>query len=145
MHNISFRKGKIKMSHRNKSILYSTILFVLLLTACGGGNGDGTTEGADAGKTLFEQSILEGQPGCVTCHSREPGVVLVGPSLATIGREAEGRVAGQSGEEYVRQSILEPDAYVVSGYPAGTMPKVWVDVLSDEQVDQLVAYLQTLK
>lgn len=133
------------MSHRRKSLIYALILFALLVTACGGGTEEENKEGAEAGKALFEQSVVGGQPGCVTCHSREPGVTLVGPSLATIGSEAGDRMADLPAEEYLRQSILEPDAHVVTGYPAGTMPKVWGDVLSDEQVDQLVAYLLTLK
>jgi hypothetical protein len=54
-------------------------------------------------------------------------------------------VEGLSAEDYLHQSILEPDAYVVSGFPEGTMPKVWGDVLSDEQVDQLIAYLLTFQ
>jgi L-cysteine S-thiosulfotransferase len=133
------------MSHRSKCIFHALILFFLLLTACGGGSGEEDKEGIEAGKALFEQSIVGGQPGCVTCHSRESGVTLVGPSLAKIGREAGERVSGQSAEDYLHQSILDPDAYVVTGFPAGTMPKVWGDVLIDEQVEQLVAYMLTLK
>lgn len=133
------------MSHRNISMVYLLFLFVLLLAACGSGSGSEDNEGVEAGKALFEQSILGGQTGCTTCHSLEPGVVLVGPSLAIIGSEAEGRVTGQSAEEYLRQSILDPDAFVVMDYPAGTMPKVYGDVLSNDEVGQLVAYLQTLK
>lgn len=134
------------MFRRNHWIaVLGAILVMLLITACGGSNGGKETGDAEEGKTLFEQTIIEGQPGCVTCHSREPGVVLVGPSLANIGNEAAQMVPDMSAEEYLRQSILEPDAYVVEGFPSGTMPKVWGDVLSEQQVDQLVAYLLTLK
>jgi mono/diheme cytochrome c family protein len=142
---ISIWEGKSNMSHRSKRIISAMILIMVLVTACGNGNGEENKEGAEAGKALFEQSVVGGQPGCVTCHSREAGVTLVGPSLATIGSEAGERVADLSAEEYLRQSILEPDAFVVSGFPSGTMPKVWGDVLSEEQIGQLLAYLVTLK
>lgn len=121
------------------------ILFLLIVAACGGGTGSENGGDVEAGKALFEKSVLEGQAGCVTCHSREPGVVLVGPSLANIGNEAVEMVPDMTAEEYLRQSILQPDAFVVGGFPAGTMPKVWGDVLSTQQVDQLIAYLLTLK
>jgi hypothetical protein len=64
--------------------------------------------------------------------------------MAGIAGRAGGVVSGMSAEDYLRQSILEPDAHLVEGFPAGTMPQVWSDVLSTEQVDQLIAYLMTL-
>lgn len=135
------------MSHRIRSrTLVGMLLFTVLIAACGGGGNGGENGGeVEAGKALFEKSVLEGQAGCVTCHSREPGVVLVGPSLANIGHEAGGMVQDMNAEDYLRQSILQPDAFIVESFPAGTMPKVWGDVLSTGQVDQLIAYLLTLK
>jgi cytochrome c oxidase subunit 2 len=52
---------------------------------------------------------------------------------------------GSRGDAYIRESILDPNAVLVDGFPADTMPNVWGDELSSEQVDQLVAYLLTLK
>ena len=63
--------------------------------------------------------------------------MIVGPSLQGIGSRHD--------EAYIRQSILDPNAVVVEGFPADTMPAVWGTELSGEQVDQLVAYLLTLK
>ena len=95
------------------------------------------------GKELFHQNPLGQNAGCVTCHSTEPGVQLVGPSLAGIATTAAERVDGMSAEDYIRQSILEPNAYTVEGFPEGLMP-AYSD-LSPEQIDALVAYLMTLK
>jgi len=95
------------------------------------------------GKELFNQNPLGQNAGCVTCHSTEPGVQLVGPSLAGIATTAAERVDGMSAEDYIRQSILEPNAYTVEGFPEGLMP-AYSD-LSPEQIDALVAYLMTLK
>ena len=121
------------------------VIAAFVVAACGGGGGGGGDDAAAAGKKLFEQSVIEGEPGCSTCHSLEPGKTIVGPSLAGLASRAGSTVPGMSAEEYIRQSILDPDAHVVEGFPAGTMPKVWGDILSEEQINQLVAFLMTLK
>ncbi|MEJ2748978.1 MAG: cytochrome c [Anaerolineae bacterium] len=131
-----------------RKIVYFILLAALALTvaACGGGDSD-DAGGADvaAGKKLFTSQIIGTQPGCITCHSLTPDEVIVGPSMAGIASRAGSRVPGLSAEEYIRQSILEPDAYLVETFPAGTMPQVWGQELSDDQVNQIVAYLMTLK
>jgi mono/diheme cytochrome c family protein len=128
------------------SLLFILILaLTVVLTACGGGGGETTDSAAKAGEELFAQTVIGSQAGCATCHSLEAGVVIVGPSMAGIGSRAGSTVSGQSAEEYLKDSILHPDSHLVEGFPAGTMPQVWGDELSSEQVDQLVAYLLTLK
>jgi cytochrome c2 len=72
----------------------------------------------------------------------ELGKTLVGPSLAGIAGRAGNTVAGQSAEQYLRQSITEPDAHVAKGFQKGLMLKVQ---LTDAQVSDLTAYLLTLK
>jgi cytochrome c len=47
--------------------------------------------------------------------------------------------------EYLRQSIVDPDAYVVEGYRAGQMLPVYAERLSPEQIEALVDYLLTLQ
>ncbi len=115
-------------------------LVVLLVAACGGGGKETSGGNMDpdvaAGKALFEQTTLEGNPGCVTCHSIEPGKTVVGPSLAGIASK---------GEDFIRESIVNPDADVTEGFPAGTMPPDYGQKLSEAQINQLVKYLMTLK
>lgn len=127
----------------SKSVLPILILLALVLSACGGG---ATPVGdAAAGEALFNQEAIDSAPGCITCHSTQPGEVLVGPSQAGIATTAAQRVEGQSAEEYLRTSILEPNAYVVDGFAPDVMYQEYEQVLSDEQVDNLVAYLLTLE
>lgn len=130
---------------KNLSLIL-TLVFILsvVLIACGG-SGEATDDTASAGEKLFAQTVTGAQAGCITCHSLDAGVVIVGPSMAGIAGRAGSTVAGQSAEDYLSESILNPDAYLVEGFPAGTMPQVWGDELTDEQVDQLVAYMLTLK
>lgn len=132
-------------------ILVLALLLVASLVACGGepaptgGESEPAGGNADAGEALFAQTSAGTLPGCVTCHSLEPGVALVGPSVANVGAEAGSRVSGLSAEEYLRQSIVEPNAYVVEGFGEGIMPAGYGDALSSEQVDDLVAYLLSLE
>ncbi len=116
----------------------------LLLAACGGGSSDPKVQ---AGKDLFNQSTIGANAGCVTCHSLDKGVVIVGPSFAGIGTSAATMVPGLSAEAYIRQSIEEPDTFITPGFEdkKGVMPQDWKTVLTPEQEDDLVAYLLSLK
>jgi mono/diheme cytochrome c family protein len=131
---------------KKKLSLVLMLVFVLsvVLTACGGGGGE-SDDAAATGEKLFAQTVTGSQAGCITCHSLDAGVVIVGPSMAGIGSRAGSIVSGQSAEDYLRESILTPDAHLVEGFPAGTMPQVWSDELTSEQIDQLIAYMLTLK
>lgn len=122
-----------------------TLVLLLGLAACGGdtgGNGGQAAGDPAAGQTVYNQVA---SPACNTCHSLEPGVTLVGPSLANIGTEAGNRVSGQSAAEYLHQSIVEPDAHVVEGFTPGIMPSTYGSQLTAQQINDMVAYLQTLR
>jgi len=137
------------MNRKNLLFLGMILVFSLLLSACGSNSSTVENIGEDvriqAGRELFAQTILGTQTGCKTCHSLDEGVIIVGPSLAGIGARGGETVPGVSAEEYIRESILDSDVYLVEGFPAGTMPNVWGEQLSDEQIDDLVAYLLSLK
>jgi nitric oxide reductase subunit C len=108
---------------------------------------------AELGRALFNGT----PPGCAACHSIAPGVNLVGPSLAGIPATAASRIRasdyhGQAKDAagYIRESIVNPNAHVLQGptYAAGGrsfMPPDYGETLKAEQIDQIVAYLLTLK
>jgi mono/diheme cytochrome c family protein len=130
-----------------KQTILLALFAVLAVALAGCGGGESAGGAAAAGEELFNQSVIDSTPGCVTCHSLEPGEVIVGPSLAGFGEEAEeeGEAEGMSAEEFVRQSIVEPDAVLSEGYDAGIMPGNYEDVLSQEQLDNLVEFLLSLE
>lgn len=107
-------------------------------TSRGLGSGD-PSEGA----ALFGQPTIAGTPGCVVCHSLEQGVRMVGPSMADAGAAANGAVEGMSAQDYLRQSIVEPDAHIKEDYTPGLMFQDYGDTLSAQQIDDLVAFLMT--
>ncbi|MEW5938421.1 MAG: cytochrome b N-terminal domain-containing protein [Chloroflexota bacterium] len=97
------------------------------------------------GERIFFEASTGTNAGCRICHSLDPDVVIVGPSLAGVATRAETRVPGLTAEQYLRQSILEPNAFVVPGFPAGQMLQNFGKILAPEQIDNLVAFLLTLK
>lgn len=135
-----------------KLAVFLMVLLVLSLVACGGesapAGGDAEPAGpgdAAAGKAIFNQSLIGTQAGCMTCHSLEPGVAMVGPSLGTIGTDAGSRVSGVSAEDFLRKAITEPDADIAEGFAAGIMPAALANELSAQEVNDLIAFLLTLK
>jgi len=100
---------------------------------------------ADAGSSLYFETTLGVNTGCRVCHSLDPGVVIVGPSFDGVGIRAATRVPGLTAEEYLHQSIVDPDAFVVPGFDHGVMLQNFEETLAPEQIDNLVAFLLTLK
>jgi cytochrome c551/c552 len=133
-------------------LLVLLLIVVLSLVACGGESAPAGDQGevagagdAAAGRRLFDQNLIGTQAGCMTCHSLEPGVNMVGPSLANIGADAGSRVPGVSAEEYLQEAITMPDAHIVEGFSPGIMPAALAEELSAQDVDNLVAFLLTLQ
>jgi len=106
---------------------------------------------------LGERVFRSAAPACVACHSVAPGVNMAGPSLAGVSARAQALLAssdykGQAKDAagYIRESILHPSAHVVPGpmYSANGvsfMPTTYEKSLTAAQIDQLVAYLSSLK
>jgi nitric oxide reductase subunit C len=104
------------------------------------------------GEAVFKRS----PPACFGCHALQQGVTLVGPSLAglvtrteVLLKSADYKGAARTPEEYIKESIVNPHAYVVPGatFSVGgqsTMPPL-ASVLKPDEIDQLVAYLATFK
>jgi mono/diheme cytochrome c family protein len=86
------------------------------------------------------------ESGCIGCHTIEGlSTGTVGPNLTQIGTEAADMVSGLSAEEYIRQSILTPNTFIVEGFPESVMPQNFGDSLSQGQLDDLVAFLLAQK
>lgn len=96
-------------------------------------------EGVDPGKVVFSNA------GCTACHTISGfSQGVVGPALDGIGTRAGTVIDGYSAEEYIRESILDPNAYIVEEFDADVMPQNFSDILDDQALDDLVNYLLTL-
>lgn len=150
---------------KRAALLAPVVLVVAMgLSACGGGEEAApdesdnapaaaetsetveTSEAADnesmaqAGRELYDTGGPTGT-ACSTCHTLD-GTTLVGPSFEGISERAGDRIEGMSAEEYLHQSIVDPSVHLVEGYD-DLMPDVYGDQLSEEQVNELVAFLMT--
>ena len=79
--------------------------------------------------------------GCGGCHAFEPAGTdaEVGPALDDVAARAE--ATGLAPDDFIRQSIVDPNALLASGYQPDVMPTTYESSLSDEQLDSLVQYL----
>jgi disulfide bond formation protein DsbB len=71
--------------------------------------------------------------GCVACHDITADTRLIGPPLTKVGERL-------SAAE-IRQSIVDPNAVIAEGYAKGLMIANFADILTAEELDQLVGYL----
>ena len=98
---------------------------------------DASTGDAAAGQALFTGNSIS---VCTACHSTGADKV-VGPGLAGVYERAGKRTALDA-DAYIEQSLREPQAFLVDGFPAA-MPSF--DQFSVGEVRDLIAYLKTLK
>ena len=91
--------------------------------------------GSAAGKALYDSN------GCGGCHTFKPAASTgkVGPDLNNLAADATKANRG-SLEQYTRESIEDPDAYIVPGFPKGVMP-AFKGKLTDSQINELVSFL----
>ncbi len=95
----------------------------------------GGQQNAAAGKAVFDAS------GCGACHTLAAAGAhgAVGPDLDKLPAEAQR--AGTPLEQFVRESIVDPGAYVEPSYPDGVMPGNFGQTIKKSDLDALVQYL----
>ena len=79
--------------------------------------------------------------GCAGCHTFGPARSngTIGPNLDELAAAAGKREPGRSAEEYVRESLLKPDAFLAPGF-GNAMPS-FDGRLTDKQIQTLIDYL----
>lgn len=121
--------------------LFVLVALALSVVACGGGG--------------EQQQPAAGSQAPVAKGNAENGKQLFAQSvLAGIASRAGSTVPGESAEQYIRTSIVNTNAHLAVGCninapdepcAANLMPQDWAQKLTPEQIDDLVAYLLTLK
>jgi mono/diheme cytochrome c family protein len=79
--------------------------------------------------------------GCAGCHQFAPAGSngTIGPSLDDLSSAAGDREPGTSAEDYIRESLTNPEAFLVEGF-GNAMPS-YEGRLTDQQVGALTDYL----
>jgi nitrite reductase (NO-forming)/hydroxylamine reductase len=136
---------------RSKLLWIGFALLSGLLAACR--SGAPAEVGAETAGPVFQKG------GCVACHVIPgiPGAVgTIGPDLSRMGAKAQeyldtGEYGGeaQSAAEFIRESILTPDAFLAAECPnghcqPGQMPATLADLLTDKEIEIAVQYLLSL-
>ena len=91
------------------------------------------------GRQTIDGRVVFLTKGCTSCHSLD-GVSTtgqIGPNLTGLADRAGDRVEDLEAEDYIRQSVLDPEAFVVDGFGA-FMPTLPLDT---EELDALVEFL----
>jgi cytochrome c oxidase subunit 2 len=87
--------------------------------------------------------------GCIGCHFDAGGSPPVGPSLSALAGSKvvlDGAETVVATDGYLTQSIADPDAQVVQGFPKGLMSaRVTPQHPTGAEIKALVAYIKTLK
>jgi mono/diheme cytochrome c family protein len=100
----------------------------------------------DQGQELFSKANTEmpDNISCSSCHTVDGTETQWAPSLAGVYEVAGSRVDGLSDVDYLRESIVDPYAFRGDGVWPYAMPLGFADVLSQEQIDNLIAFVMTL-
>jgi cytochrome c oxidase subunit 2 len=88
--------------------------------------------------------ILTVKNGCVGCHSID-GTKMTGPTWFGLAGSKVDLADGSTvtaDDAYIHESIVNPNAKVVAGFPVGIMPPF---TLTDPEIANIIAYIKTLK
>ena len=101
-------------------------------TSSGGGAGN-----AAAGKAVFAAN------GCANCHTFTAAGSngTIGPNLDTAPAESAKADGNMALAAFIKQSIVQPNAYIAKGYTKGLMPGNFGSQLSSTQINDLVAFI----
>jgi mono/diheme cytochrome c family protein len=88
------------------------------------------------GKSVFASN------GCGACHTFRPAgsSATIGPDLDT-KPALDAKKSNMQLAAFIRESIVNPNAYIASGYAKGVMPQTFGSTLTKTQLDDLVAFI----
>jgi cytochrome c oxidase subunit 2 len=116
----------------------------------GGAPAGGGAGGADPALVEKGQQLAT-QFGCVACHSAT-GAAGVGPTwkgLAGSQSELDNGQKVTADDNYLQESILQPDAKIVKGFPKGVMAGAVAaaepQLQQPDNLNALLAYIKSLK
>lgn len=133
-----------------RRLVFAGALLALVAAGCGSEGIVGPTPQTVVGSLPKAAPIAQGDPaagkqlyaanGCGGCHTFKPAgsTGKVGPDLDKLAADAKKANRG-SLAQYTAESITNPNAYVVPGFPSGVMPQF--TSLTSKQVADLVAFL----
>jgi cytochrome c2 len=107
-----------------------------------------TSETSDTTETVDPQVLIDlgmglaQSTGCTACHSTD-GAQSVGPTWLGLYGKTRTLTDGSevvADDAYIKESVLEPSAKVVEGFPPAMPAYQW----DEDQIQALIAYIQSL-
>ena len=138
---------------------------IVLIVACGGAEPEPAATSAPAppttapaattappagnnvGDAATRGQVLAVNNGCLACHSID-GSISVGPSWKGLYEREVPLSDGSTAiadDLYIRESIADPNAKVVEGFPPSVMPAIFGSTLSDSDIEAITDYIKELE
>jgi cytochrome c oxidase subunit II len=92
--------------------------------------------------------VLLRKNGCLACHSLD-GSKIVGPTFKGLyGRKVQvqtdkGEITEDATDDYIKRSILDPNAEIVNGFNKGLMQS-YKDILSNQDINSILTYFKSM-
>jgi cytochrome c oxidase subunit 2 len=101
-------------------------------------SGSGSGSGSSAGLAVFQAN------GCASCHTFTPAGASgkIGPDLDKLKEEAP-KAGDANLVAFIKQSIVDPNAYIAPGFQANLMPSIFGQLIPAPKLNDLVQYLAT--
>ena len=129
---------------RRRLLAITLLSSAVAVAGCGSGETVTPTPETVQG-TIAQATVAEGDPaagkevyaaqGCGSCHTFEEA-----GSTGQVGPNLDESLQGDDAD-FIRESIVDPDAEIAEGYQPGVMPS-FEGQLSDTEIEALVEYLQ---
>jgi mono/diheme cytochrome c family protein len=91
------------------------------------------------------QTIYNGAYACAGCHGNEVVAPLTETQWAAATTGADGRPYSDEPERYFVESIVNPGAYAVPGYPVGAMPGNFGERITHQEMADILAYIRSFE
>ncbi len=85
--------------------------------------------------------------GCFGCHSID-GSDGVGPTWQGLFGSENTLVSGETitvNQAYLEEAIINPNGQIVLGYPANIMPQNYASIFTENEIENLIAFIESLK
>ena len=134
------RKGSVMKPGLVKGADATDVAAYVGYAAARGGEDEGRLASAGLAQAKSGEQIFTAA-GCAGCHQFAPAGSTgnIGPTLDDLASAAGDREPGKSAEQYVRESLTDPGAFLAEGF-GDAMPS-FEGRLTDEQIQALVDYL----
>ena len=91
------------------------------------------------------QAVFNGVGMCSTCHFLDGVARATGPDFGGLIPQLEARMPATEIPDFLRQSIVDVKAAVLEGWRDDLMPANYTDILTPQQIDDVIAYMLTLE